>query len=151
MTMCHYALLALLWGLAAGCATTPPLRDAADSAFDELRTQLRAEITGSARRDQLLAYVDALENLMILAVEEQRAANAELRALHANYDTTTEAFTAVFQRLNEQKSSRRQRLVEIAAEARALTTSEEWKRINRFKQLALEAALELNTHVEALP
>jgi len=136
-----------------GCSSRPEPspRDTARTAFEDLRTQLRTEIADPAKRDTLLARTDELETLVAQAAADQRQTADRIAALNRNYDATEQEFLAAFGDLNEKRAARHRRLVEIHAEVRTLATDEEWKRVGKFKKLALEAVYEAGTQPEATP
>jgi hypothetical protein len=136
-----------------GCSSRPEPspRDNARTAFEELRTQLRTEIADPAKRDTLLARADELETLVAQAATDQRQTADRIAALNRNYDTTEQEFLAAFGDLNEKRAARHRRLVEIHAEVRTLATDEEWRRVSKFKKLALEAVYEAGTQPETTP
>lgn len=136
-----------------GCSSKPEPspRDNARTAFEELRTQLRSEIADPARRDTLLARTDELETLVAQAATDQRQTADRIAALNRSYDATEQEFLAAFGDLNEKRAARHRRLVEIHAEVRTLATDEEWRRVGKFKKLALEAVYEAGTQPETTP
>jgi hypothetical protein len=133
-----------------GCSSKPEPspRDTARTAFEELRTQMRKEIADPAKRDTLLARADEMETLVTQAAADQRQTADRIAALNRNYDATEQDFLAAFGDLNEKRAARHRRLVEIHAEVRTLATDEEWRRVGKFKKLALEAVYEAGTQPE---
>lgn len=136
-----------------GCSSKPEPspRDTARTAFEELRTQLRTEIADPAKRDTLLARTDEMETLVTQTAADQRQTADRIAALNRNYDATEQEFLTAFGDLNEKRATRHRRLVEIHAAVRTLATDEEWRRVGKFKKLALEAVYEAGTQSEATP
>ena len=136
-----------------GCSSRPEPspRDTARTAFEQLRTQLRMEIADPAKRDTLLARTDEMETLVTQAAADQRQTADRIAALNRNYDATEQEFLAAFGDLNEKRAARRRRLMAIHAEVRTLATDEEWRRVGKFKTLALEAVYEAGTQPETTP
>ena len=145
-------LIAILIFLS-GCASKPaPSRlDSATTAFADLRLEIRAEISDADRQRKLIELVDELESIMASAVADQRTTDQQIRELNRDFYATQEDFAAIFDTLNETKKQRRQRLVEISASARALTTDREWKRLNRVRMSSLGSALEAASQTGDLP
>jgi hypothetical protein len=139
--------------LVAGCATTPkaPPRERAMSAFVELNAHIEEAVPDPERREVLLGFSNQLRTMLIQAADEKKALGEQLIALNHNYDAGAEDFAAAYAAVEAAKELRQERLLAIHEETRSLLTPDEWRAVNPFKALALEAALNLNATAEALP
>ena len=66
------------------------------------------------------------------------AYRGRMRALNADYDTTTEQLAAAVTEYNEQRFGLQTELAELIAEMKAATTAEEWKAIAKYQLKKLE-------------
>jgi hypothetical protein len=136
--------------LAAGCSTTPEVspRDAAQTTFDALRTEVRSGISNEEKQTQLLVMIDELEQIALEAADEKASVMERIAALNADYDATPEQFDAILASFREHQKVRHCRITEVYEEARAVTTDDEWSVVGKMKKEALERALDAGKAAE---
>lgn len=122
------------------CTHEPPQRAASD-ALHELRAAVQREIKDPQRAAQGARLVDEMEGLLREAEAGLKAHDAKMRALNADYDATPAAFRAAFKDFNGAREARLQRLLDIDARAKSLTTAAEWQALDAAREKTIERVL----------
>lgn len=138
------AALAVTAAIVVGCAAhvgTP--REQAAAAFAELRREIPLRVAEPAQQASLTALADQLEQLVADAGEARAAAAQRLRALHADYDAPRAAIEAALREVRDGNQRRAERALAIRAEAASRLDDATWLEVERFRELALRAALDL--------
>ena len=119
----------------------PSALDSARESLHELRSAVQREIKDPQRAAQGARLVDELERLLLESDAGLKAHDAKLRALNSDYDATQTAFRAAFEDFNAQQEERLQRLLDIDARAKSLTTAAEWQALDKARERTLERVL----------
>lgn len=146
--------LAALVAVAAlvGCAShaaTP--REQLAAAFAELRSEIPRRVAEPAQQASLTELADELEQLVAEAAAAREAAAQRLRALHADHDAPRAAFEAALREIRAGNQRRAERAMAIRAEAASRLDDAMWLEVERFRALALRAALDLPGTGEGAP
>ncbi len=133
-----------------GCAAHPLTpREQAAAAFAELRREIPLRVAEPAEQASLTALADQLEQLVADAAAARADAAQRLRALHADYDATRPAIAAALREIRDGNQRRAEQALAIRAEAASRLDDATWLEFERFRELALRAALDLPATAES--
>jgi hypothetical protein len=137
-------IAAIVFGLT-GCggdkSVTP--EDVQKQAFEDLRTSVRNAVADQDREDAAIEIVDQLH----LDVQELRETlirrRAELRRLHADYDTTRDALVEFSNLMEREIQVSQQRVSQTHQALMATTTPDEWSMLTKTDTKAMKTVTQL--------
>lgn len=136
--------MVLFAALTIGCALRkgPPdpakVQQKIAAAKDAERTLVERTVTDAERAARVVELLGERDRIVAAHAEAVGAYRGRMRALNADYDTTTEQLAAAVTEYNEQRFGLQTELAELIAEMKAATTAEEWKAIAKYQLKKLE-------------
>ncbi len=111
------------------------------AAFDELRAEIELVIQDPQRSAKATNLVAILQNDFALVRDSRMAARKRLDKISADYDATKSDFAAFFAQIDTENRANQKRLAKTYGELIRLTTAEEWGRLAKSQNTAMNAAI----------
>jgi sarcosine oxidase gamma subunit len=108
-------------------------------AFADLRIAVRDAVADQEREDTAIEIIGQLESDAQNLHESLTRRRAELRRLHANYDTTKEELIEFSNSTQREMQENQQRAFEAHQELIAVTTPDEWSVLTKAGTKAMKA------------
>ena len=127
-----FAIAAICFGVV-GCGSSKAIspEDTQMQAFDDLRASAQEVIADEQRQEAAIEIVNRLETDYQQLVEAMVLRRADVRRLHADYDTTTESLIDFMNSVDRTIQGHQQSVSRTHQELIAITTPEEWSLLNK--------------------
>ena len=127
-----FAIAAICFGVV-GCGSSKAIspEDTQMQAFDDLRASVQEVIANEQRQEAAIEIVNRLEMDYQKLIKAMVLRRADVRRLHADYDTTAESLIDFTNSVDRTIQGHQQSVSRTHQELIAITTPEEWSLLNK--------------------
>ncbi len=137
-------LLITSWVIISACNTTKLTHsESAVLKVDALTEEAKALITDSERADRVVSLIAQIDDLIEESQSDLDAHKRKMRALLADFDTSSAVLQSQLDQFNEQRERRQKEVRRISDSIREATTEEEWDELKKDLRNTMSSLVKL--------